>query len=69
MQNLKKILTAIVVGITAMTATAQTWEIGRPNAENVIATLDANGTYLVIAEVKDRSGKVYRYSARLGVKR
>ena len=29
----------------------------------------ANGTYLVIVEVKDRSGKVYVYSARLGVKR
>jgi len=29
----------------------------------------ANGTYLVIAEAKDRNGNIYRYSARLGVKR
>ena len=29
----------------------------------------ANGTYLVIAEVKDRKGRVYTYSARLGVNR
>ena len=29
----------------------------------------ANGTYLVIVEVKGASGKVYAYSARLGVKR
>jgi len=29
----------------------------------------ANGTYLVIAEVKDHSGRTHTYSARLGVKR
>jgi len=29
----------------------------------------ANGTYLVVAEVKSANGKVYAYSARLGVKR
>ena len=29
----------------------------------------ANGTYLVIVEVKSTSGKIYAYSARLGVKR
>ena len=29
----------------------------------------ANGTYLVIAEVKDRNGRTHAYSARLGVKR
>ena len=29
----------------------------------------ANGTYLVIAEARDRNGRVYTYSARLGVKR
>ena len=29
----------------------------------------ANGTYLVVAEVKGASGKIYTYSARLGVKR
>ena len=29
----------------------------------------ANGTYLVIAEAKDRNGKTYQYSARLGVRR
>ena len=29
----------------------------------------ANGTYLVIAEVKERSGRTHTYSSRLGVKR
>ena len=29
----------------------------------------ANGTYLVIAEVKDRNGRMYQYSAKLGVRR
>ena len=29
----------------------------------------ANGTYLVVVEAKDRSGKTHRYSARLGVKK
>lgn len=29
----------------------------------------ANGSYLVIAEVKTQSGKIYNYSAKLGVKR
>ena len=36
---------------------------------NTAGRFVANGTYLVIAEVKDRNGKIYRYSARLGVKR
>ena len=29
----------------------------------------ANGTYLVVAEVKGRDGRMYQYSARLGVRR
>jgi hypothetical protein len=29
----------------------------------------ANGTYLVIAEVKGEKGKTYAYSAKLGVRR
>ena len=40
------------------------WDLRNQNGRFV-----ANGTYLVIAEAKDRSGKVYRYSARLGVNR
>ena len=36
---------------------------------NTAGRFVANGTYLVIAEAKDRSGAVYRYSARLGVNR
>jgi flagellar hook assembly protein FlgD len=29
----------------------------------------ANGTYLVVAEAKNTNGKVYRYSAKVGVKK
>ena len=36
---------------------------------NTAGRFVANGTYLVIAEVKGRNGKTYQYSARLGVKR
>ena len=36
---------------------------------NSAGRIVANGTYLVIAEAKDRNGRVYNYSARLGVKR
>jgi len=36
---------------------------------NTAGRFVANGTYLVIVEVKDRNGKVYVYSAKLGVKR
>jgi len=36
---------------------------------NTAGRIVANGTYLVVAEAKDHSGKVYQYSARLGVKR
>ena len=45
---------------------------GRPiiwDLRNTSGRFVANGTYLVIAEVKDRSGNTHRYSARLGVKR
>ena len=40
------------------------WDLRNPAGRFV-----ANGTYLVIAEVKDRSGNTHRYSARLGVRR
>ena len=40
------------------------WDLRNQNGRFV-----ANGTYLVIAEARDRNGRVYRYSARLGVKR
>ena len=36
---------------------------------NSAGRLVANGTYLVIAEVKGAGGKIYHYSAKLGVKR
>ena len=39
------------------------------NLRNTAGRFVANGTYLVIAEVKDLNGNLYRYSARLGVKR
>ena len=36
---------------------------------NTAGRFVANGTYLVVAEAKDKNGGIYRYSARLGVKR
>jgi len=39
------------------------------NLRNSAGRFVANGTYLVIAEVKDRNGRMYQYSAKLGVKR
>jgi len=41
-----------------------TWDLRNPAGRFV-----ANGTYLVIAEVKGADGRTYQYSARLGVKR
>ena len=41
-----------------------TWDL-----RNTAGRIVANGTYLVIAEAKDRNGRTYTYSARLGVKR
>jgi hypothetical protein len=40
------------------------WNLTNSAGRNV-----ANGSYLVVAEVKGVSGKTYRYSAKLGVKR
>jgi hypothetical protein len=40
------------------------WNLTNNNGRNV-----ANGTYLVVAEVRGQSGKVYLYSTKLGVKR
>ena len=39
------------------------------NLTNTVGRFVANGSYLVIAEAKDKNGKVYTYSAKLGVKR
>jgi len=39
------------------------------NLTNLAGRVVANGSYLVIAEAKGASGKVYRYSAKIGVKR
>jgi len=41
-----------------------TWDL-----RNSAGRFVANGSYLVVAEVKDRNGRTHRYSARLGVKR
>ena len=54
----------VVFSATTATGGAIVWDL-RNNSGRIVA----NGTYLVIAEVKDRSGKTYQYSARLGVKR
>ena len=40
------------------------WNLTNAAGRNV-----ANGSYLIIAEAKGVSGKVYRYSAKVGVKR
>jgi len=40
------------------------WDLRNQNGRFV-----ANGTYIVIAEVRDRNGRTHRYSARLGVNR
>ena len=40
------------------------WDLRNQNGRFV-----ANGTYLVIAEAKDRNGQTHRYTARLGVNR
>ena len=41
-----------------------TWDLKNKAGRNV-----ANGTYLVVAEAKGVSGRVYRYKTKLGVKR
>jgi hypothetical protein len=40
------------------------WNLTNPNGRFV-----ANGTYIIIAETTGISGRTYRYSARLGVRR
>ena len=45
MEKFLKVLVAIL--FIALTATAQTWEIGSPNPEDVIAVLDENGTLTI----------------------
>ena len=63
------------IAIYDMTGNAvfvETTAPGRPltwNLTNTAGRFVANGTYLVIAEVKGASGKVYAYSAQLGVKK
>ena len=54
----------VVHSASTGSATGVVWDL-----RNTAGRFVANGTYLVIAEVKDRNGKVYQYSARLGVKR
>ena len=53
-----------VVWASTGSATGLSWDL-----RNTAGRFVANGTYLVIAEAKDRNGRIYRYSARLGVKR
>ena len=43
--------------------------LSRWDLRNTAGRIVANGTYLVIAEVKDQNGRTHTYSARLGVKR
>ena len=43
--------------------------LSRWDLRNTAGRFVANGSYLVVAEAKDRNRQVYRYSARLGVNR
>ena len=56
--------TASTGSATTATGGAIVWDL-----RNSAGRLVANGTYLVIAEVRGANGKIYAYSARLGVKR
>ena len=56
--------TASTGSATGATGGAIVWDL-----RNSAGRFVANRTYLVIAEVKDRSGRTHTYSARLGVKR
>jgi len=56
-----------MIGNVVFSTTARdnaSWDL-----RNTAGRFVANGTYLVIAEVKDRNGKTYQYSAKLGVRR
>ena len=57
-------MTGNVVWASTGSATGVVWDL-----HNSAGRFVANGTYLVIAEAKGISGKIYAYSARLGVKR
>ena len=62
-----KIVVYDITGNAVFSTTARdnvSWDL-----RNTAGRFVANGTYLVIAEVKTRNGKIYTYSARLGVKR
>ena len=62
-----KIVVYDITGNIVFSTTARdnvSWDL-----RNSAGRFVANGTYLVIAEVKDRSGGMYQYSSRLGVKR
>ena len=56
--------TASTGSATTATGVAIVWDL-----RNSAGRFVANGTYLVIAEVKDRNGRAHTYSARLGVRR
>jgi hypothetical protein len=57
-------MTGNVVFENSVTGSDVSW-----NLTNGAGRFVANGTYLVVVEVKGVNGKVYAYSARLGVKR
>jgi len=54
----------VVFAVETRHALSLRWDL-----RNSAGRFVANGAYLVIAEVKGASGKIYAYSARLGVKR
>ena len=64
--------TVVIYDMTGNVVFVGATALGRPlswDLRNTAGRFVANGTYLVIAEAKDRNGRTYQYSARLGVKR
>jgi len=61
------VFTKTTVGATALGRPQQTPIVW--NLTNQSGRFVANGTYLIIAEATGISGKIYRYSTKLGVKR
>jgi len=57
-------MTGNVVWASTGSATGLSWDL-----RNSAGRFVANGAYLVVVEVKGANGKMYQYSARLGVKR
>jgi len=67
--SIAKVVIYDVLGNIVFNSEFCTSQSARWDLRNQAGRFVANGTYLVIAEVKDRSGKTHQYIAKLGVKR